>query len=746
MLLKNDMDRAALLDEIAQVASVPVMAGEVGELLERIRGSADDPTFPGAVLLASYNGRFVFYAVAATGAEWRELAPLLMASVGVTTTDFTGRANQGSDGDPIVQVLRTRDMFAVSCFEAYSDPQRERNALQALARLRKLVQSAAALPRALPRSTSQALYEFRAALAAGDHAEAESILTFLREGMRMDALNRSFLEVRLDEAFGDWNRLVARGSFQALCFTRRPPAVTAAMVEALYHTAIASAEQADDPQVALEIFRSSVLDRCGTLFAICPPEPRPAVGKAFLLAALATEIPTPALIERLDKVAQSWPEDEASFFHRLRTLVSFTSSPTSGAAAPASPVIGQFDYEEQLAAARGEQALPTLERARAVLIAAMNVQSLDAYQTALAYISRLDLASRERLLSVPFMRPLWEDMSRYSAAGGRVPRDWREWIELLPSMTPSQAVAWADAAVIEHPIAQQLQRPEDVAALVSALNNPPIEVQEQMFNALPALVEWAKEDDRWPNQAYATLYKQLFDLLLFTSNRSDNLYKALSTLLTGMLEVGLDHDQYRVTLAELGDTLPALSGARDLDWLCDLGELTITYPCPDPEGRIRFWHQLIAVLAQYGTRLTPTQRRVLTEIAGILGLGDTLAMLPSALPAFTPASRPTFDHRVVGIYTLTEGVGERVAWILGEEYPSITVRVNNDTVSTPQLRELAKRADIFVICWLSAKHAATGSIVQERPADRETIYAPGKGSSSICREIRRYLDSQAAGD
>jgi len=122
-------------------------------------------------------------------------------------------------------------------------------------------------------------------------------------------------------------------------------------------------------------------------------------------------------------------------------------------------------------------------------------------------------------------------------------------------------------------------------------------------------------------------------------------------------------------------------------------------------------------------------------------------MLPPPPPAITSAaSKANFDHRVVGIYTLTEGLGERVARILGEEYAGITVRVNNDTVSTPQLRALAKRADVFVICWLSAKHAATGSIVQERPTDRKTIYAPGKGSSSICREIRRYLDSQAAVD
>jgi hypothetical protein len=98
----------------------------------------------------------------------------------------------------------------------------------------------------------------------------------------------------------------------------------------------------------------------------------------------------------------------------------------------------------------------------------------------------------------------------------------------------------------------------------------------------------------------------------------------------------------------------------------------------------------------------------------------------------------------VGIYTLAEGVGERVARMLHEEYPDADVRVNHDTVSTPQLRELARRADIFVVCWLSAKHAATDAISQERSRDQVTIYAPGKGSSSILREIRSCWDAAPA--
>lgn len=744
MLLKDASVRNTLVAELAQLAPLPALTAGSDRLIERIRESADDPGFPGAVLVAFHDGQLRFYAVAETDAEWRELAPLLMASIGATTTNFSGKLGQGSDEDPVVQKVRSHGVYAVSRFEAYGDPQREQIALQALVRLQTLLRRAAELPRSLPRSTSQALFDFRVALAAGDRSAAERILSYLREEMRIDALNRAFLEIRLDEAFGDWTRLVSRDSFQALCLTRRPPTVTSAMVEALYHTTIDSAEQADDAQAAVEAFRREILDRnhSGTLFAICPPEPRPAIGKAFLLATLAAETPDVALIERLDTAAQSWSEDEAHFFHHLRTLAPISAVSQPDVAPAIRPSIGQFEYEAQLATAREEQLPPTPERAQAILMAAMAMQSLEAYQIALAYVARLDATARERLLANRFMRQAWEDMSQFSAVGGRVPRDWREWIELLPSMTPAQATTWADAAVTEHPIAVQLQRPEDVASLVSALNNPPIEAQEQLVEALPALVEWAQADYLWPNKALAALYVQLFDLLLLSSNRSENIYKALTALLVGMLAVGVDSAQYSATLADLGDALSSLSGARDLDWLCDLAELTITYPCPDPEGRARFWRQLITMVAAYRTRLTSTQHSILAEVAGILGLSDTLAMLPS--PPATPASsaKSKFDHFVVGIYTLTDGSGERVAKLLEGEYPGISVRVNHDAVSTPQLRELAKRADIFVICWLSAKHAATDAINQVRPTDRVTIYAPGKGASSIYREVCSRLNAR----
>jgi hypothetical protein len=56
---------------------------------------------------------------------------------------------------------------------------------------------------------------------------------------------------------------------------------------------------------------------------------------------------------------------------------------------------------------------------------------------------------------------------------------------------------------------------------------------------------------------------------------------------------------------------------------------------------------------------------------------------------------------------------------------------------------MARNADLFVICWRSAKHAATDAIRQARPSSKPTIYPSGKGSSSILVAIDDHLQSFA---
>jgi hypothetical protein len=65
------------------------------------------------------------------------------------------------------------------------------------------------------------------------------------------------------------------------------------------------------------------------------------------------------------------------------------------------------------------------------------------------------------------------------------------------------------------------------------------------------------------------------------------------------------------------------------------------------------------------------------------------------------------------------------------------VILNNDLALTPRLEEMARRADVVVMAWLAAKHAATNGIVRTR-SNQGILYPEGKGASSILRKVREF--------
>lgn len=98
----------------------------------------------------------------------------------------------------------------------------------------------------------------------------------------------------------------------------------------------------------------------------------------------------------------------------------------------------------------------------------------------------------------------------------------------------------------------------------------------------------------------------------------------------------------------------------------------------------------------------------------------------------------TLNDKVVGIYTLTESVAQRVKKQLLADYPRADIRLNNDKGGSTMLRSLAREADVFIFAWLSSKHSAYYAIKEER-GDKPLLQPSGKGSTSMLDCIRSYL-------
>lgn len=97
----------------------------------------------------------------------------------------------------------------------------------------------------------------------------------------------------------------------------------------------------------------------------------------------------------------------------------------------------------------------------------------------------------------------------------------------------------------------------------------------------------------------------------------------------------------------------------------------------------------------------------------------------------------------IAIYSLTESSARQAKAALEQVSTNVTVDTNADHGGTSRLRALAENADLFVMAWLSAKHAAT-DFIREHRGSRPLIYAQGRGFSSILRAIEDHIGGVSA--
>ena len=541
------------------------------ERLERILGTLDDKSFPGAIIPRFQSPVMLYYAVAPSAKEWRQLVSLLRASVGSTITDFAGPTIVFDESDPLEAFLIEHGYHLGARFTAGNDVQRGRYALSALVRLCSLVDGSRIAPTAQPRATGEVLREFELALAALDRKSAENALTFLRVNLRLDAINLAFLTIRLHAKFREWQHIRQLDSFASLCQTRRTPKVTIALAEAVYRTDLIQYEDDDNLGRALSEFREMILPQVGTLFDSCPVRVPAAAGKAFLVAAGAATPPNRRMADHLRGMVAEWPDSESEVFERLYKIL-FPAETTL----PNSLQLSRTAFENEIDSLLNEAEPPSLERARAGLFSATQINTLEAFQAVVRYIEALPAAKYEELLNNPFHRKIYEAMAE--AAGGQsTPRNWAELIDNLAKSPQRVSRDFADFAGSEWSVGEQFKSDSDIQELVDSIQTAPAATQDRLFDILPHLVQWLQDDTSWPDSALLPLYRAVYDHLLLSLSDSwrREAVGACRELLDAILELGPTESSYTQLLTDLRDVLPPEAGRDDIDVLMDLAEVVL---------------------------------------------------------------------------------------------------------------------------------------------------------------------------
>ncbi|MCP2138577.1 hypothetical protein J2S28_005701 [Rhizobium sp. SLBN-94] len=707
-MIGSDITSAqSVLSDLETMSTTSTFGPDVEDVCRQLRTTVVDAAFPGALVpIANAAGRLQILVATPTMMAWRRLAPVLKAFAGPTMTSFNGITAPLPPGELTAQRLAQTLPAATCVIQMPQDRKSVLSALRALMRVRETIARAPDLQSAVPEPTSWLLARFQDNLNVGRRDIAAAILVRLKDELRLDALNTKFLEVQLLAAFGDWATIVSLAGFGSLRLARRPPAITALLLEALYRTHLGDLFDAGDRSRVHDIYRATVHDLAQPMLSV--PLPSTLTPGGLKLYALETLVsPSRSDIQEAlagEKSSLGWLADE------LRTR--------PGAVAPHST---------------SPPALSPLDDARAALVQVDAVEAVDNFAAALAALAKLAPAELALLRDAePFSAAF--RLIEVNAPSG-MPLSWIEWLEKTGDPSFTNALDIARHGKDEWPVQSSTSDPSQVAAFVTALNraqDDPL-ASERTAQALPFLVAWLQQDPAFPAPAMAPVYSNLLTLFALNSTRSGSVYESSQVLLEALLSVGINGSDYTSLIADIDELAGQAAGVDMIYWILDTVESFMRASAPDASAREAFLHTMLARAAPLYGRLSSLQRAAVKRLAGELGW----SLDEFAVNVDSPSS-DDFIHRLAGlriaIYSLTESSSRQAKNAIEEMADTAVVECSADHGGSVRLRALAENADIFVVVWLSAKHAAT-EFIREHRGDRVLLYAQGRGFSSILRAL-----------
>lgn len=702
-----DIDAArSIMEDVSGLGDFSALGPDGAALCASLLETIADPQFPGAVVPnVDINGSLQILVAASTVSAWRRLRPVLQAFAGVTLTSFNGLPQALLAGDPVTGVVARSQPVSTGVMRVPPDPRNRLAALRALVRARDTLARAPDLQRSVSQPTSWLIARFQDHLNVGGRDAALDILGRLKSELRLDALNLKFLEVQLLAVFGDWAGIIRLPGFANLCVARRPPAVTALLVEALYQVHLADLFEVGDADKTRAQFEVEVRPLAQPMLSVPVPRMLSAggwriYGLEALIASSRTDIAV-ALVGHLD--ALGWIADHL-------------------------PPVAEM--------ARAVEPAP-IDNAREALVRVDAVDSVDALASAVSALSRLNPEELSRLREAePFRSALRVTEEVVDAV---LPTSWIEWLERARDPSFTSALEIARHGKDEWPIESELSDPAAVQYFVSALESAQNDelATERTAQVLPYLVAWLQRDPGFPRAAMVPIYASVLTLFALGSARGSSTYESSQILVSALLTAGLDLKTYQALIADVEELAGSGFGVDMVYWALEIVEDFMRASTPAVDAREAFLHRALARVAPIYGRLTSLQRAAIAQLAQELGWSLQSFGITAQRDGPEDITSRIQGLRIA-IYSLTESSSRQAKAAIEELAPTAVVDCNADHGGTTRLRSLAENADLFVMTWLSAKHAAT-DFIREHRGGRPLLYARGRGFSSILRAVEDYV-------
>jgi hypothetical protein len=709
----------------------------LGPFLDDLRRSPSALVLPRAL----EDGRVLWYALCDSSRTARTFRDELRAFLGPSYSDFEGRPSQLDPNDPVEAAVLERCPEHAIRFEVPSRALFE----TARERLRLLMQMRAERPSRHGkrlRAAGRVLRDFEYALLAGDGATAADCIAELRGVGSLGAANLLFLEVRRLAALRQWGALLALPELESLLRIRRPRRVTEALIQAVYVVHLQDFETGPDAAGAIDRFRSELVPQFGDVYRTSAGLSGYEVYASFLIAAASSGVP-----HRRDATDLAYFEPQRRAF--IDAVARHLAAPAAAepqvddplAVALTAFAAGEVDRAFEIAS--GLQ--PSPERCKLLLRCARDMGTLEATRAALAAFEDLAESDRQRLQAhavlARILASLGESVARAAApVPTEVPASWSSWLRRLAFPEPWRAaVTVAEVGAREWSVEEMIGDAGAPAALAEQLlAELPEWGQAALRDSLPYLLDALLA--RGPDARLKAVYESVFLVVAIDEHVSLPQFSAVTRVAEARVTLGVSPAEYHEIVHQLGRAAESVGSPAVVDLALDAIDMLVNSPCPDVSERQGFAVHVATLCQQWFRRIDAAQWALLRSLTAELGLPDALPPTATEDVATARSDWTALAGRRVALYSLRESALRRTMVILRELCPGVRVEAFDDHVGgSSALRTASATADIFVIAWAAAKHAATQFIEAHRPKDLLTLYARGQGSASLLNAIKETL-------
>ena len=683
--------------------------------IDLIRATATNDAFPGLILPRVTIQGIIYYFAAFSIRQWRRQAPLVEAFAGITVT-MPASLDPADHFDRALMTLGFAELSKrIVPGNAPNLVQAGKLALRAIYRMAKIVMECPVVAEERRVSLSELLDDFELALADGDTTKCDTVIEQLTEGAYLDRLNILFLKARLFAGMGQWHELVSWQGFGRLCQTRRPGRISTILINALYLTKLA--DLGEDVGALVKRFQEVIMPVSGTLFRVLPHTTDENVLCAFAIHALATH--------------QNLHWSKLSEFAREEDLASFTRlwEACRSHADDAHPSTPEPPKEEG--------AIPKVIAIRNAISLAFTEDCPEKARLAMEQFALLSRDEQSEVLAVGKVRDMWHYLSAILVG------NWTRCFDLLCTGSDSESAITLMDAFNSWSADEQLAGHRNAAHFLELLEKSADDTigSTRLIANLQPFVTWVMEDPGFPREEAVPVYVFLLELYALSERKTQQRLESFSGLMEMVLSCELDGGVYERVIEASGILVEETRAHKAVDWMIDLVGTVLDNHSPSPQRREELLWIVLNTIKSLGVELAQWQRESLSVLLRALQQNiDVLGDLPVS-EHVSPLTHCA--NKSIAIYTLNESAGKRVQDILEEVCPTAKVAISTDKSSNSGLKHLAKNADIFIVAWRSAKHAATIDIKQNRPNALPTLYPSGKGTSSILRELETHLQKSS---